>query len=146
MPSVNSARARINMAICPCSGSMRRTTIGLPRMAEQFDAAYRKGGGARPVCDGPAGWRGWTPFVYACCGVVRYGDSFLKAQNLLPLGDSVLPAPEPPDMPMPASLGDEDKDIWRRFLLAPPYKTLVANETRPIVDIRGGFRSIACRQ
>jgi hypothetical protein len=65
--------------------------------------------------------------------------AFLKAQNLLPLGDTVLPAPEPPNVPMPTQLADKDKDAWRRFLLAPPYKSLVVNENGETFLFAAGF-------
>jgi dienelactone hydrolase len=99
-----------------------------PAMAQQFDEAYKKGGGLNQfVMAPPDGEDGHHLYMH----VAAWSDTvtaFLKAQNLLPLGDTVLPAPEPPNLPMPATMGDADKGMWRRFLLAPPYKTLVANE------------------
>ena len=40
---------------------------------------------------------------------------------------------------MPASLGYQDKDMWGRFLLAPPFKTLVANERGQLSMIAAAF-------
>jgi dienelactone hydrolase len=100
-----------------------------PEMARQFDAAYKKGGAVNQfVMAPPDGEEGHHLYMH----VAAWSDTvtaFLKAQNLLPLGDTVLPEPEPINLPMPATLKDKDKDMWRRFLLAPPYKTLVVNES-----------------
>jgi dienelactone hydrolase len=88
-----------------------------PAMAQQFDAAYKKGGGMNQfVMAPPDGEDGHHLYTH----VAMWSDTvtaFLKA-----------PAPEPPDVPMPAALGDKDKEMWRRFLLAPPFKTLVVDE------------------
>jgi len=100
-----------------------------PEMARQFDAAYKKGGGLNQfVMAPPDGEDGHHLYMH----VAAWSDTvtaFLKTQNLLPLGDTVLPGPEPPNVPMPATLKDSDKEMWRRFLLAPPFKTLVANDS-----------------
>jgi dienelactone hydrolase len=110
-----------------------------PAMAQQFDAAYKKGGGTEQfVAAPPDGEDGHHLYMH----VAAWSDTvtaFLKAQNLLPLGDTVLPAPEPPNVPMPAALGDKDKEVWRRFLLAPPFKTLVANERGQLSIYAAGF-------
>jgi dienelactone hydrolase len=110
-----------------------------PAMAQQFDAAYKKGGGTNQfVMAPPIGDDGHSLYTH----VEAWSDtvnSFLKAQNLLPLGDTVLPTPEPPSVPMPAALVDKDKDAWRRFLLAPPYKTLAINETGALFQFAAGF-------
>jgi hypothetical protein len=65
--------------------------------------------------------------------------AFLKAQNLLPLGDTVLPAPQPPNVPMPATLTDANKNAWKSFLLAPPYKALAVNEHGETFLFAAGF-------
>jgi dienelactone hydrolase len=110
-----------------------------PAMAQQFDAAFKKGGGANEfVMAPPDGEDGHHLYMH----VSAWSDTviaFLKAQNLLPLGDTVLPAPEPPNVPMPAGLGDKDKEMWRRFLLAPPFKTLVVNENGQLSLFAAGF-------
>jgi dienelactone hydrolase len=110
-----------------------------PSMAQQFDAAYKKGGGANEfVMAPPDGEDGHHLYTH----VAAWSDTvtaFLKAQNLLPLGDTVLPAPEPPNVPMPAGLGDKDREMWTRFLLAPPYKTLVADENGRLSLFAAGF-------
>ncbi len=110
-----------------------------PAMAQKFDAAYKKGGGTNQfVMTPPDGEEGHHLYMHvaAWSGTV---NAFLKAQNLLPLGDTVLPAPEPPHVPMPAALGDKDEEMWRRFLLAPPYKTLVMNESGQLTMFAAGF-------
>jgi dienelactone hydrolase len=110
-----------------------------PAMAQQFDAAYKKGGGANQlVMAPPDGEDGHHLYGH----VAAWSDTvtaFLKAQNLLPLGDAVLPAPEPPNVPMPSELADKDKDAWRHFLLAPPFKTLVVNDAGEVFLFAAGF-------
>jgi dienelactone hydrolase len=100
-----------------------------PAMAQQFNVAYKKGGGTNQfVMAPPDGDDGHHLYTH----VAAWSDTvtaFLKSQNLLPLGDTVLPAPGPPDVPMPPALADKDKGEWRRFLLAPPYKSLALNES-----------------
>jgi hypothetical protein len=66
-------------------------------------------------------------------------SAFLKAQNLLPLGGAVLPAPEAADLPMPTILGEKDKEMWRRFVLAPPFKSLALNESGELFLFAAGF-------
>ena len=71
-------------------------------------------------------------------------QAFLKEKNLLPLGDTVLPAPEPPNVPMPAGLQEKDEEMWRRFLLAAPFKTLVVDEKGKLsMDTAGFDQSLA---
>jgi len=110
-----------------------------PAMAQQFDAAYKKGGGANQfVMAPPDGEDGHRLYMH----VAAWSDTvtaFLKAHNLLPLGDTVLPAPEPPNLPMPPELADKDKETWRHFLLAPPFKTLVVNEGGEAFLFAAGF-------
>lgn len=110
-----------------------------PDMAQQFDAAYKKGGGTDElVLAPPDGEDGHHLYGH----VAAWSDTvsaFLKAQNLLPLGDVVLPGPAAPDIPMPAPLTDKDKDAWRRFLLAPPYKALAVNEIGETFGSAAGF-------
>lgn len=110
-----------------------------PAMAQRFDAAYKKGGGVDQfVVAPPDGEDGHHLYMHFSA----WSDTvtaFLKAQNLLPLGDMVLPGPEAPNLPMPAALGDKDKEMWRRFLLAPPFKTLVANEQGQLMIQAAGF-------
>ena len=98
-----------------------------PPMARQFEAAYTKGGGAEQfVLAPPDGEDGhhlyarpdaWSETV----------QEFLKAHNLLPLGDVVLPGPEPPKIPPPAGLREKGEEAWRHFLLAAPYKAFATN-------------------
>ena len=114
-----------------------------PAMAQQFDAAYKKGGGMDQFVmappDGDDGHRLYW-HVSAWSDTV---NAFLKAQNLLPLGDTLLPAPAPPNVPMPDALASKDpqkdRDTWRRFLLAPPYKSLAVNENGETFLSAAGF-------
>jgi dienelactone hydrolase len=113
-----------------------------PAMAQQFDAAYKKGGGANQfVMAPPDGDDGHHLYGH----VAAWSDTvnaFLKSQSLLPLGDTVLPAPGPPDEPMPAGL--TDTIAWKHFLLAPPFKTLVVNESGdPFLSAAGFDQSLA---
>ncbi len=115
-----------------------------PSMAQQFEAAYTKSGATVQFQimppDGDDGHHLYA-HVSAWSDVV---DAYLKAHNLLPLGDTVLPAPEPPNVPMPPALVDRDAETWRRFLLAPPYKTLIADENDRLSIVAASFdQSIA---
>jgi dienelactone hydrolase len=110
-----------------------------PAMAQQFEAAYTKSGAANQfVMAPPDGSDGHHLYghVAAWSDIVQ---TFLKAQNLLPLGEMVLPAPEPPNLPMPAGLKESDADAWKRFLLAPPFKALVADENGKLWPASAGF-------
>jgi dienelactone hydrolase len=110
-----------------------------PAMAQRFDAAYKKGGGTNEFemapPDGEDGHHLYT-HVAAWSDTV---SAFLKAQNLLPLGGAVLPAPEAADLPMPTILGEKDTEMWRRFLLAPPFKSLALNESGELFLFAAGF-------
>jgi dienelactone hydrolase len=115
-----------------------------PEMAQQFEAAYTKSGAVNQFLMAPPdGDDGHHLYMH----VSAWSDAvqaFLKAQNLLPLGDTVLPAPEPPNVPMPPELKDKNADTWRRFLLAPPYKTLIADESGTLSIAAAAFdQSIA---
>ncbi len=110
-----------------------------PAMAQKFDAAYKKGGGVNQfVMAPPDGEDGHHLYSH----VAAWSDTvtaFLKTQGLLPLGDFVLPAPVPPDVLMPAGLGDKDKEMWARFLLAPPFKSLAVDERGELSLFAAGF-------
>ena len=110
-----------------------------PAMAQQFQAAYTKSGATDQfVMAPPDGTDGHHLYMH----VAAWSDTvetFLKAHNLLPLGDQVLPAPEPPDVPMPAGLKASDAETWKRFLLAPLYKTLVADENGKLWIAGAGY-------
>ena len=110
-----------------------------PAMAQQFDAAYKKGGGANQfVLAPPDGDDGHHLYGHVAAWSATV-TAFLKAQNLLPLGDTVLPAPQPPNVPMPATLTDANKNAWKSFLLAPPYKALAVNEHGETFLFAAGF-------
>jgi len=110
-----------------------------PSVARQFQAAYTKSGAAIQFVlappDGDDGHHLYT-HVPAWSGLV---EAFLKEHNLLPLGDQVLQEPQPPDLPMPPELKPSDADTWRRFLLAPLFKTLVADENGALWIAAAGF-------
>lgn len=115
-----------------------------PSVAQQFEAAYTKSGAAVQFLlvppDGEDGHRLFS-HVSAWSDIV---DAFLKTHNLLPLGDKVLPAPEPPNIPMPPSLTANDAETWKHFLLAPPFKTLISDENGALSIEAAGFdQSIA---
>ncbi|MGO8757602.1 MAG: alpha/beta hydrolase family protein [Terracidiphilus sp.] len=110
-----------------------------PAMARQFEAAYtRSGASIQFLMAPPDGNDGHHLYMHiaAWSDVV---DAFLKAHDLLPLGDRVLPEPQPPNIPMPSALKDSDAETWRRFLLAPPFKTLVAAENGALWISGAGF-------
>jgi len=110
-----------------------------PAMAQQFLAAYTKNGATNQfVMAQPDGADGHHLYGH----VSAWSDTvqaFLKAHNLLPLGDQALPAPEPPSLPMAAGLKASDAGMWKRFLLAPPYKTLIADEKGTLWIAGAGF-------
>jgi dienelactone hydrolase len=110
-----------------------------PEMAQKFEQSFTKAGGVNQFLmappDGEDGHRLYG-HVSAWSATV---ETFLRAQNLLPLGDKVLPAPIPPDIPMPAGLKETDTATWQRFLLAPPFKTLVADENGGLSMSAAGF-------
>jgi len=98
-----------------------------PEMARKFEAAYTKGGGVEQfVLAPPDGEDGhhlyghpsvWSPMV----------EEFLKAHDLLPLGDVVLPAPEGPKIPPPAGLPETGQEAWKRYLQGGPFKAFATN-------------------
>ena len=101
-----------------------------PQIAASFSEAFTQGGGkasfirAEPFRhDGHGlfslgGISIWTPMV----------DDFLKNQNLT-LRTTLLPLPEPPDVPAPAELKGASREEFRSFLTMPPYKAFaVSNE------------------
>jgi dienelactone hydrolase len=110
-----------------------------PAMAQKFEEAYTKNGATTQfVMAPPDGDDGHHLYGH----VAVWSDTveaFLKAHNLLPLGDTVLPAPQAPNVPMPAGLEAKDEDTWKRFLLAAPYKALVRDESGKLWFGAAGF-------
>jgi dienelactone hydrolase len=98
-----------------------------PVIARQLEAAYRKGGGSVEfVLAGPDGDDGHHLYNH----VGAWSDTvqtFLRAQNLLPLKDLVYPGPVPPDVSPPPGLGKAGDEAWQRFLLAAPFKAFASN-------------------
>lgn len=92
------------------------------QQATQFEAAYQKGGGLDQfVLAPPDGEDGHHLYshVEAWSATV---ETFLRAHNLLPLGDEVLPPPAAPNVPPPSGLHEKGEEAWKRFLAAAPYK------------------------
>jgi dienelactone hydrolase len=110
-----------------------------PAMADQFEEAYTKSGATNQFVSAPPdGDDGHHLYGH----VAAWSDTveaFLKAHALLPLGDTVLPAPQAPNIPMPAGLEAKDEDMWRRFLLAAPYKALVRDQSGKLFIGAAGF-------
>jgi dienelactone hydrolase len=93
-----------------------------PPVATRFEDAYsRAGGSAQFVLAPPSGDDGHHLYshVEAWSSTV---DAFLRSQNLLPLGDQVLPAPAAPSTPPPSGLATRGLDAWKSFLTFGPYK------------------------
>jgi len=98
-----------------------------PAMARQFEAAYIKGGGQEQfVLAPPDGEDGHHLYGHTAAWSETV-EEFLKAHDLLPLGDVVLPAPEPPKIPPPPGLQEKGQEAWRRFLLGGPAKAFAIN-------------------
>jgi dienelactone hydrolase len=98
-----------------------------PRMAREFEAAYVKGGGVEQFVlappDGDDGHHLYrNPGVWSATV-----EDFLRAHNLLPLGDVVPPGPEPAKALAPAGLSDKGEEAWRRYLLGGPFKAFAVN-------------------
>jgi dienelactone hydrolase len=110
-----------------------------PAMAQQFEEAYTKSGAANQfVMAPPDGDDGHHLYGH----VAAWSDTaeaFLKAHALLPLGDTVLPAPQPPNIPMPPGLEAKDEETWKHFLLAAPYKALARDESGKLWIGAAGF-------
>jgi len=110
-----------------------------PAVAQQFEAAYTKNGATnRFVMAPPDGSDGHHLYAHVSAWSETV-QAYLKAQNLLPLGEEVLPAPEAPNLPMPAGLKESDAEMWKRFLLAPPFKTLVVDDSGKLWLGAAGF-------
>ena len=98
-----------------------------PAMARQFEAAYNKAGAGEQFVIAPPD-RDEGHHLYS--HISAWSDTvngFLKAHNLLPLGDELLPAPQPPNTPAPAGLNDQGKQAWKQFLLEAPFKSFASN-------------------
>jgi dienelactone hydrolase len=110
-----------------------------PAMAQRFEEAYTKNGATiQFVMAPPDGDDGHHLYghVAAWSDIV---DAFLNEHALLPLGDTVLPAPQPPNIPMPPGLDAKDEDTWKRFLLAAPYKALARDQSGKLFFSAAGF-------
>jgi dienelactone hydrolase len=100
-----------------------------PAMARKFEDAYTKNGATNQfVMAPPDGDDGHHLYAHVA-GWSDTVEAFLKAHNLLPLGDTVLPAPQVPNVPMPSGFEAKDGETWNRFLQAPPYKALARDDS-----------------
>ncbi len=110
-----------------------------PAMAGKFEDAYTKTGATNQfVMAPPDGDDGHHLYAH----VAAWSDTveaFLKAHNLLPLGDTLLPEPQVPNLPMPPGLQAKDEETWKRFLLAAPYKALVLDDSGKLWIGAAGF-------
>ncbi len=98
-----------------------------PTMAQRFEAAYNKSGAAEQFILAPPD-RDEGHHLYSHISAwSNTVQAFLKAHNLLPLGDETLPAPQPPNVPAPAGLHDEGGQAWKQYLLDAPFKSFASN-------------------
>jgi dienelactone hydrolase len=110
-----------------------------PAMAQKFSEAYTKNGATNQfVMAPPDGDDGHHLYGHVAAWSDTV-DAFLKAHNLLPLGDTLLPVPQAPNLPMPPTLQAKDEEIWKRFLQAAPYKSLVLDESGKVWFSGGAF-------
>jgi dienelactone hydrolase len=98
-----------------------------PAMARQFEAAYNKSGASEQfVLAPPDSDEGHHLYSH----IAAWSDTvqaFLQAHNLLPLGDEILPAPQPPDVPPPFGLPEQRLQSWKAYLLGAPFKAFATN-------------------
>ena len=98
-----------------------------PAMARKFEAAYDKGGGVEQFVLAPPD-RDEGHHLYS--HISAWSDTvqaFLKAHNLLPLGDQLLPVPQPLNIPAPPGLVDQGQQAWKQYLLGAPFKAFATN-------------------
>jgi dienelactone hydrolase len=97
-----------------------------PKMSVEFEKAYHGAGGrdefAMVPPDGEDG-HGYYRHIAAWSDRV---ESFLKAQNALPL-EKPLPPPPVPDVPAPEGLSDRGREAFVRFLESGPYHAFATN-------------------
>ncbi len=98
-----------------------------PVMAQQFEAAYTRGGGAAQFVMAPPDGEDGHHLYYHVNAWSDTVQSFLKAHALLPLGDQVYPGPVAPDVPPPAGLPNNGVEAWTHFLLGAPFKAFASN-------------------
>jgi dienelactone hydrolase len=98
-----------------------------PPMAVKFDEAYRKGGGADQfVMAPPDGEDGHHLYAHVEAWSATV-ESFLKAHDLLPMGERVFAPPPVPDVPAPEGIHDKGLEGWKRYLAGAPYKAFASN-------------------
>ncbi|MBB6144885.1 dienelactone hydrolase [Silvibacterium bohemicum] len=110
-----------------------------PSMATQFEDAYRKAGGSvefvLALPDGEDGHHLYA-HVEAWSATV---ESFLRARDLLPLGDEVLPLPAAPNVPPPAGVSERGLNAWKRYLVYGPYKAFAVSSNGEWGSTNGAF-------
>ncbi len=98
-----------------------------PTMARKLEAAYLKGGGTEElVLAPPNGEDGHHLYSH----VGDWSDTvqaFLKAHELLPLGNLVYPEPVAPDVPPPPGVSGSGLEAWKRFLLGSPFRAFATD-------------------
>jgi dienelactone hydrolase len=98
-----------------------------PPFARKFEAAFTKGGGVEQFVlappDGDDGHHLYS-HVDAWSDIV---EAFLKAHDLLPLGDQILPAPATPKTPPPAGLHEDGEKAWTQYLEGAPFKAFASD-------------------
>ncbi len=98
-----------------------------PGMAQKFETAYNKSGASEQFVLAPPD-RDEGHHLYS--HISAWSDTvnaFLKSHNLLPLGNDLLPAPQPPIVPGPAGLHDQGEQAWKQYLLGAPFKAFATN-------------------
>lgn len=92
-----------------------------PELAQQFDAAFRAGGGDdQLVLAPPVGQDGHSLFRHITAWSATV-DGFLAAHRLVPLAQ-VLPEVQPPNVPAPMGLSEAGQQAFRSYLLLGPHK------------------------
>ncbi len=98
-----------------------------PDLAKKFDAAFRAGGGQDQfILAPPIGDDGHSLFrhVEAWSAMV---DDFLKAQNLTPVAQ-LLPEVKPPEVAVPAGLGESGQHAFQNYLILGPHKAFAMSQ------------------
>ncbi|HTX40504.1 MAG TPA: dienelactone hydrolase family protein [Acidobacteriaceae bacterium] len=98
-----------------------------PELAQEFDQAFRsQGGNDQFVLAPPFGNDGHALFHRPSAWGATV-DSFLAAQNLMPLAQP-LPEIQAPDIPPPPGLSEDGRSAFSRYLLLGPYKAFAMSE------------------
>ncbi len=98
-----------------------------PKMARRFDEAFRKGGGKDEFVLVPPDGEDGHHFYYNVAKWSPMIEAYLRARDLLPLGDQVLPPPLLPNVPDPTGLSEAGVEAFHRFLMNGPFKAFATN-------------------